>query len=69
MASSVDVNVTVVVIAIDGRRLLENFIEKDSRDIRGREWFDCRGSKSKVFRLDGCCIDLWNSINSAWMDP
>ena len=69
MSSCVNVNVSIVIIAIDGRGLLENFIEKNPSDIRGRKWFDDRGTKFKVFRFDGCRIDLWNVINSTWMDP
>ena len=68
MTSSVNMNVPILVIAIDGRGLLENFIEKDSCNIRGREWFGCR-VPSQSLRFDGCRIDLWDSINSAWMDP
>ena len=62
MSTCVNVNMPILVIAIDGRGLLENFIEKDSGDIRGRKWFDCRCTKFKVFGLDGCCIDMWYSI-------
>ena len=50
MTSSVNVNVPILVIAIDGRGLLENLIEENTSDIRGREWFgsEVPSSKSSV---------------------
>ena len=48
MTSSVNVDVPILVIAIDGHGLLENFIEENTSDIRGREWF---GPKCQVENL------------------